>query len=229
MESKKSNISIVLITGGILVIIIALIYLFLFSAGARYNKMISKADSHFVSNRFDEARDLYNSALGLKPTEEYPREQLAKIDSIRRVHDFKMRYHKALAFADSLFVVKNYEDAKIRYLEAAKLNPDDNYPVEQIIKIDDLLAKMIEKEEEKKPSGNFHIVVGVFENESNADNMMRKMKEKGLNPRIIPRTEFRMQAVTYNSYPTIHAAYNNLRKVQQEIDEDAWVIWHRFK
>jgi predicted negative regulator of RcsB-dependent stress response len=227
MATRKSNLSIVLITGGILVIIVVLIYLFVFSVGARYNKAVGEADEHFVSSRYEQARTMYNEALTLKPGEEYPREQLAKIDSIAKARRTAYQYRTMLSAADSLFVAKNYEDAKMRYLEASTLDQDDPYPVQQIKKIDNILAEM--EAEEAKPEGNFHIVVGVFENESNVEQMMEKMKEKGLNPRIVPRKEFEMQAVTYASYPDIHEAYNNLQKVQQEIDPNAWVIWHRFK
>ncbi len=227
MTTKKNNLPVVLIAGGLLVIIVVLIYMFVLSVGARYNRTVGKADEHFTASRYEQAYDLYNEALTLMPTELYPREQLDKIDEIFRAREDARAYRKLLTVADSLFVAKDFLSARMRYIEASQANAEDPYPVQQIVRIDELLAE--KEKEEAKPEGNFHIVIGVFENESNVDGMMAKMKERGLTPRLIPRKEFGMQAVTYASFPTIHDAWNNLSKVQQEIDENAWVIWHRFK
>jgi tetratricopeptide (TPR) repeat protein len=204
-----------------------MLFLFFFSPNARYEKKIELADHHFVSESFDQAKENYAKASTIKPEEEYPRTQLLKIDSIMTIRMLEKKYKSLLWRADSLFVVKDYENARLIYLEAARLKADDPYPFNQIGQIDSIQDEMTKKA--ALTQGNYHIVAGVFEDEENVAKLTRTLQDKGLNPIIIPRKEFEMQAVTYGSYPDIHTAYNNLRKVQNEIAPDAWVIYHRVK
>lgn len=48
---------------------------------ARYKELVATADMAFRAENFDKARENYNGALGVKPGEKYPKDQLAAIDA----------------------------------------------------------------------------------------------------------------------------------------------------
>lgn len=225
MVNRKSNLLIILASLLFMVVIALFLFFFLLSNSARFNRKVEKADSFFTSSNIEEARILYAEALQLCPDEGYPLNQMSKIDSMLALQSLVRQYKLKLTEADSLFVMKNYEVAQTKYLEAAQDNPDDPYPFEQINQIELILAEISQNQPDI--SANYHIVVGVFENKTNTENMLQILKEKGKNSLIIPRQEFGMQAVTYGSYSSIHEAYNMLGKVRQEISPDAWVIYFR--
>jgi len=225
MNSKRKYLLLIAISAMVVLLVATMMYLFYFSPNASYDRRIELADQHFVSENFDQAKENYAKATVIKPDEEYPRTQLFKIDSIITIRKVEKEYKSLLSKADSLFVVKDYENARLIYLDASRLNPGDSYPFDKIGQIDTILDELVKKAALTK--GSYHIVAGVFENEENVAKMTRTLQEKGLSPIIIPRKEFGMKAVTYGSYPDIHAAYNNLAKAQREIAFDAWVIYHR--
>ena len=49
----------------------------------KYRSVIVVADGHFRTQSYDDARLQYEIALGVKPDEKYPKEQIQKIDAIR--------------------------------------------------------------------------------------------------------------------------------------------------
>ncbi len=49
---------------------------------AMYSKMVAQADSYFGQKSYEKAKDLYVRALGLKPQDKYPKDQLIEIDKI---------------------------------------------------------------------------------------------------------------------------------------------------
>jgi hypothetical protein len=227
MNSKRKYQVLIILSAVVTLLVALMIYFYFFSPDARYERKIDQANKNYVSENFDQAKENYAQAARIKPDEDYPRRQLFKIDSIMTIRMVEKEYKSLLSKADSLFVVKNYENARLTYLDASRLNPADSYPFDKIGQIDTILDEQIKKTALTK--GNYHIVAGVFENEENVAVLTKTLQEKGLSPIIIPRKEFGMQAVTYGSYPDIHAAFNNLAKAQREIASDAWVIYHRAK
>ncbi len=80
--------------------------------------------------------------------------------------------------------------------------------------------------EEKKPivssSGQHHIVVGCFEDKTNADQMVERYKEKGFDSKIISHSGG-LYFVAAQSYPTSKAAFSDLPRVRQTTPS-AWLF-----
>jgi len=68
---------------------------------ARYNELIAEADSLFDAGKFEEARSAYEQALALKPDEQYPKDKIAAIDSMKN-----SQYDDAIARADALLKIR---------------------------------------------------------------------------------------------------------------------------
>ena len=96
---------------------------------ARYNELIAEADRLFEEGKYEEARSAYEQALALKPNEQYPKDKIAEIDSMKN-----SQYAQAIARADSLFKARDYEGAKEAYEEALRYKPGDQYAQDQIAK-----------------------------------------------------------------------------------------------
>ena len=96
---------------------------------ARYNELITEADRLFEEGKYEEAKSAYEQALALKPDEQYPKDKIAEIDSMKN-----SQYDAAIARADALFKARDYEGAKQAYEEALRYKPGDQYAKDQIAK-----------------------------------------------------------------------------------------------
>lgn len=126
-----------------------------------YKSAIAKGDAAFKADNFDEAKAGYNEALGLKPKEKYPTDQLAAIEKriaelAKKAEEDKKKkelddaYNAAIASADNAFKGQTWEEAKGHYNEALKLKPQEKYPKDQLVAIEKAIADAAKKAQEEK-------------------------------------------------------------------------------
>lgn len=129
----------------------------------KYNAFISTADAALNDKNYTAAQNSYKAALNVKPTEAYPKSQLAKIDDIlaeikRKEEEIKItnnaqkqkkeQYDSFIKSADAAFTSKQYKNAKSNYEQALGLMPSESYPKQKIKEIEDILAEIARKEKE---------------------------------------------------------------------------------
>jgi len=118
------------------------------NAEANYKSLLATADKAFSSEDWNTARDKYTEALGVKPGEKYPSEQLAKIETFletKRAEEerkkaeeqaklaaIEKQYNDAIAMADKAFNESDWANAKAKYNEAKTIKPNEKYPVDQL-------------------------------------------------------------------------------------------------
>jgi Trp operon repressor len=111
---------------------------------AKYNAAIAKADAALATKDYNGAKAGYNEALGIKPAEKYPQDKIASIDALLAkelgAKATEEKYKAAIAKADEAFAGKNYPDAKTSYMEASGLKPAEQYPKDQLLKVNSVLA-----------------------------------------------------------------------------------------
>ncbi len=100
---------------------------------AKYNAAIKKGDDNFKKKEWTTAKAGYNEALGLKPAEKYPKDQLAAID--KAIADYMaanatdasndVQYKAAMVRGDNDMKFKKYKDAVGAYTEALTYKPND--------------------------------------------------------------------------------------------------------
>jgi tetratricopeptide (TPR) repeat protein len=117
----------------------------------KYQNAINTADQLFNARQYEDARIAYNQALKVKPEEEYPANKIDEIDRIlaEKRREKEEAYNRAITKADNLMDSENYEKARSSYRDALDIKPDENYPENQINKIERILAEMKRKREEK--------------------------------------------------------------------------------
>ncbi|MCX6295965.1 MAG: hypothetical protein NTX97_07845, partial [Bacteroidetes bacterium] len=116
---------------------------------AKYKSAIAKADAALKAKTYDAAKASYNEALGVKSTEQYPKDKIAEIEKIQdelankdaASKELNSKYTAAIAKGDAAFSSKNYEAAKVAFNDALVLKAAEKYPKDKIAVIDALIAK----------------------------------------------------------------------------------------
>jgi len=166
----------------------------------KYMEALARADKALTSKNYEEAKLAYNEALRLKPSENYPKNQIKEAEK-------GIAYQAGIKKADGEFTAKSYEQALADYEEASRLYPDEQYPKDKIAEIKGLIAtrdmtdqntltkwvatketEPTERHETVKrgtnalelKSGNY-VIVGVFGSMANARGLARKLVDTGFN------------------------------------------------
>jgi tetratricopeptide (TPR) repeat protein len=102
-----------------------------------YVTYIADGDRFFGTKEYSVAISAFTKASGIKPNETYPKQRITEINKIVEEIELARRaeYNKALGEADKLYNTKVFDLAIDAYEAAAKINPDDSYPAQQISKI----------------------------------------------------------------------------------------------
>nr|WP_321356863.1 hypothetical protein [uncultured Draconibacterium sp.] len=104
----------------------------------KYSSLIMQADRFFSANSYTSSKENYTEALALKPDEIYPKEKIAEIDGILEQQAIDEKYRSVIVVADGHFRTQSYDDARLQYEIALGVKPDEEYPKEQIRKIDEI-------------------------------------------------------------------------------------------
>ena len=139
----------------------------------KYAATIKDADALLASIKYSEAKNAYNEALKLKPTETYPKTKIAQIDATlanlaKADADTKAKleaeakakadaekslnekYANTIKNADALFASKKYSEAKTSYNSALLVKPDESYPKGKIKEIDGILEDLAKADADAK-------------------------------------------------------------------------------
>lgn len=113
----------------------------------KYDDLIAKADNLYVGKNYQEAIVAYQEALLVKPNEKYPSDQINKAREFlsresneqKRQEQLLSDYNRTVAMADKAFNQESYSPARSLYLDALRIFPGQEYPQNQINKIDVIL------------------------------------------------------------------------------------------
>jgi hypothetical protein len=112
----------------------------------KYTAAITKADAALATKDYDGAKAGYNEALSFKPAEKYPKDKIAGIDALlakeANAKDLEEKYKGAITKADGAFAAKDYAAAKTSYTEASGLKPAEQYPKDQLTKVNTLMSDL---------------------------------------------------------------------------------------
>ncbi|WP_372773355.1 hypothetical protein [Mangrovibacterium sp.] len=117
---------------------------------AQLDQLIKQADDAFADEQYQSAKPLYQQALSLAPDHEKALRRITEIDDILALQNAEKQYNDLIASADGSFTAKQYQSAKSNYQKASSLKPDENYPKDQILKIDQELAQLAQLDEDYK-------------------------------------------------------------------------------
>ena len=123
---------------------------------ASYQVAIASGDKYFRDKNYNDAENEYRLALGLKPEEIYPQDQLDKISSIAVAQNAakqaelnaksagakkEQRYKDLIDRGNQEFQAESYKKAKDNFENALQIKSDEAYPKVQIVLINNFLEK----------------------------------------------------------------------------------------
>jgi Tfp pilus assembly protein PilF len=119
------------------------------NANKKYQEIIATGDKAFEAKDYKNAETAYREAAGLKPTEQYPQEQLVKISAfLADAEKLEADYAAAITVADKAFNGKDYNAAKVDYQKALALKPEEKHPSGRLAEIETLLADVAKQDQE---------------------------------------------------------------------------------
>ncbi|MFA7274041.1 MAG: hypothetical protein WC044_09235 [Crocinitomicaceae bacterium] len=124
---------------------------------ANYNAAIKSGDNLFNQKKYEEALHQYEAAAGIKPKEFYPQKKIAEIDALLKaqkdekaaVSEVDNQYNNLIKAADNFRDNKQYPEAIAKYNSALRVKYEQ-YPKDEVKKIEDLLAESKKAEREDK-------------------------------------------------------------------------------
>ncbi len=130
------------------------------SLNDKYLAAIATADQYFLNEKYNEAKATYTNALQIKQNEAYPKQKITEIDALlnqimaakAKYEQNKKQYDNTIAQADAQFNSKTYVQAKTLYQKASTFLPDEVYPKQRIVEIDNLLSGIADKDRRYKES-----------------------------------------------------------------------------
>ena len=110
---------------------------------ARYSNLISEGNTNIKKKNWEDARQNFTEALGIKPEEQLPKDKLKEIErALEGMADIE-KYNDLLALADEEFDSEDYALALDNYKAASDIQPDEKYPVDKIKETQKLLDEML--------------------------------------------------------------------------------------
>ncbi|MBC7863441.1 MAG: N-acetylmuramoyl-L-alanine amidase, partial [Bacteroidia bacterium] len=115
----------------------------------KFNAQMKKADDLFAKKDYENARAAYKEALIIKEGDAGALQKIEDCDDNLEQVETNKKYADAIAAADKLFNAKEYVNAKKKYQEAILIKPSEQYPKDQIVKVDKAIEGPIDSEKEK--------------------------------------------------------------------------------
>lgn len=103
----------------------------------KYISALQSADEALKNLLYDNALLGYKTALAIKPTEAYPKDQITKVtQTLENIKKAESQYHMAIQNGDIAFKARTFKAAIEFYQSALQAKPDATYPNKMIAKID---------------------------------------------------------------------------------------------
>ena len=118
-----------------------------------YKTAIAQGNKNFEAKDYAGSLASFNTALGLKPADNYATTKIAEIQKIQleqkqqeeKAKTELLAYNEIIKVADQLFTTKSYPEALGKYKEALAIKTNETYPQKRITEIGNILDG-IEKE-----------------------------------------------------------------------------------
>lgn len=129
-----------------------------------YNNLIKQADKLFDEENYLEAKGKYETALRLKPDENYPKQKLEEIKVAREAQKLEGKYNIIIKNADNSLNAGNLTQAENQYKEALQIKPDSDYAKQKLSEIFERKQKAAEAAKEREIEAKYNTEVKSADN-----------------------------------------------------------------
>jgi len=183
----------------------------------QYNKLMAQAGAAFDKEDYATAGEAYRDASALKPGEELPAERLREIDALlaeqARLAETARQYARAIAGADSLFALSDWEASLQAYREAGGIKKEENYPQQQIDRINTIIR---EEARQKKIDEDYRLAVAGGDEHLENKKYMEALQAYELAAELKPGEPYPGEQIS-----GIRARLSEMREEQQKAFEAA--------
>jgi hypothetical protein len=188
-----------------------------------FNKYIREADGLFSQNKYVEAKEFYEKALSLNPTDKYAINQRDKsiANSKNKTGEEEGKnYQKIINKADEKFNLNDLENAKSLYQRALGLKPNDAYPKRKIEEID---AKLNPKPVEKSaPLPDLGVSSNLSINDAEkilaeAEAKRQTRKNNSIDSNSF-KSSYKEEDLAFNREKEINASKNDIKSAMDKVD-----------
>ncbi len=113
---------------------------------SEFDDFIADGDKSFKKQKYEDALVQYEDALALIPSSELALEKIGEVNELLGALDKELadqrKYDKLVGEGDALFAEADYEMARLKFLDAKELKPEEKYPEKKIQEIDIQLEKL---------------------------------------------------------------------------------------
>ncbi len=152
-----------------------------------YESAIAAADEALKRNKFDEAIRQLQQAAALKPEESLPEEKLAEVSQRKAEFD---AYAGIIEEGDNLYISKDFNLAREKYLQASTIDPSDDYPKNMLEKIDIALMDI-----NKANASSYEVAIALADKYYNEKDYERAMAEYRNALRFKPDESYAQQKI----------------------------------
>ncbi len=125
------------------------------NAEDKYNQALAKASVAYTRKDYTTARQYYQEALDIKPSESIPKTRMQEIETIlaKKAADeaakvaennkkaaFENDYRSLVSMADEQYKARQFEEARQNYAKAQTMKPSDPYPAQRVKAIENAVA-----------------------------------------------------------------------------------------
>jgi tetratricopeptide (TPR) repeat protein len=149
-----------------------------------FSQAMANADKAFSENDFNTAKSGYEKALAIKVADPVAKQKLGQAEAqLAQLAKMTQAYNTAINVANKHVGDKRYQEAKEKYQEALQYLPDSDYPKQQIVKLDELLAQAdAERQKEELFAANIQEGETLFRNKEYAGARVSFVKANELKP-----------------------------------------------
>lgn len=125
------------------------------NAEDKFNLAMAKASVAYTKKDFEAAKQYYQEALNIKPSESLPKTRIQEIETVlavkaaensaraeeaARIETAENEYKALIANADEQFKARQYDEAKQNYAKAMLLKSSDPYPAQRVKTIENTVT-----------------------------------------------------------------------------------------
>lgn len=111
----------------------------------KYDQLMSDGEAALSNGDLVTAKSKFTEASNIDPSQDLPKTKLTEIEALLKNAaedaERKAQYDAAIASADNLFNLANWEEAKTKYREAMTFDDSQTYASDRIAQIDDLIKE----------------------------------------------------------------------------------------
>ncbi|MGE5447262.1 MAG: hypothetical protein ACM3PR_02795 [Bacteroidales bacterium] len=116
---------------------------------ANYQETIKRADEAFNAKEYASARSIYGDASSLKPSEQYPKDKITRIDQLM-ADAILQQYNEAIMAADQAFKADQLDEATSKYELALTHKANDPYAKKQLAEVAKRRTALLEEQNRLK-------------------------------------------------------------------------------